>query len=728
MARKSTKGDVGKVKGEAPAKVPPLPAGADLPTSYAEQQGSGGETHQTTSDPALTMTTQQGMPIADAQNSLKVGTRGPTLLEDFQLREKIFHFDHERIPERVVHARGYGAHGVFELTDSLAEFTRADVLGTVGQQTEVFVRFSTVAGNKGSSDLARDVRGFSVKMYTREGNWDIVGNNIPVFFIQDAIKFPDLIHAAKQEPDRAFPQAQTAHDNFWDFISLSPEAWHMIMWIMSDRTIPRSFRTIEGFGVHSFRLLNDAGESTFVKFHWKPKQGLQSVLWNEAVKINGADPDFHRRDLWEAIESGDFPQWDLGVQLFDQATADSLPFDHLDSTKLIPEETVPVRVVGTLTLNRNVDNFFANTEQVAFCTQNIVPGIDFSDDPLLHGRNFSYLDTQLKRLGGPNFTHLPVNAPRCPVMNFQQDGHMAMTNPKGRANYEPNSWGTQGGPRENPTKGFASFPAPVEGTKQRIRSETFADHYSQARMFFLSQQKIEQKHIGDALVFELSKVQRIDIRARAVSHLRNIDADLAATVADGLGMALPDAAVAAKPTLDLPTSDKLSILANRPKSFKGRKMGLLLTDGSSSALFAALTNAVEAEGAVWEVIAPKIGGVTLDDGTAVAAKQKIDGGPSVLFDAVAILPSAAGAAMLAKDAASKDFVSDAFGHCKFIGYSVDAKPLFDEARIPPALDDGFVALTKAKDAKAFVTTCGTLRFWPREMTVDLDAASLKGKA
>ena len=725
MATKSTKVNAGKIKGETPAKAPPLPPGADMSTSYSEQQGAGGETHQTTSDAALTMTSQQGMPIADAQNSLKVGTRGPTLLEDFQLREKIFHFDHERIPERVVHARGYGAHGTFELTDSLSEFTRADVLGTVGQKTEVFVRFSTVAGNKGSSDLARDVRGFSVKFYTKEGNWDIVGNNIPVFFIQDAIKFPDLIHAAKQEPDRAFPQAQTAHDNFWDFITLSPEAWHMIMWTMSDRTIPRSFRTIEGFGVHSFRLVNENGESTFVKFHWKPRQGLQSVMWNEAVKINGADPDFHRRDLWDAIESGDFPVWDLGVQLFDQATADSLPFDHLDATKLIPEETVPVRIVGTLTLDRNVDNFFAHTEQVAFCTQNIVPGIDFSDDPLLHGRNFSYLDTQLKRLGGPNFTHLPVNAPRCPVMNFQQDGHMAMRNPVGRANYEPNSWGSQGGPRENPAKGFVSFPAPVEGPKQRIRSETFADHYSQARMFLMSQQLNEQKHIGDALVFELSKVQRVDIRARAVSHLVNIDAKLAATVADGLGMALPKAAVAAKPTLDLPPSDKLSIVGNGPKSFKGRKMGLLLTDGSPAAMFSALTKALEAEGAVWDVIAPKIGGVTLDDGVAVAAKHKIDGGPSVLFDAIAVLPSAQGAAMLAKDAPSKDFVSDAFVHCKFIGYSADAKALFKEAKIPPALDEGCMALDKAKDAKTFVAACAALRFWAREMTVDLDAASLK---
>ena len=720
MKRSGAKDQSGKVKGEAPKKAPPLPPGADLPTSYAEQQGSSGETRQTTNDTALTMTTQQGIPVADDQNSLKAGPRGPTLLEDFILREKIFHFDHERIPERVVHARGYGAHGVFELNDSLADYTQADVLSAVGQQTEVFVRFSTVAGNKGSPDLARDVRGFAVKFYTRQGNWDLVGNNIPVFFIQDAIKFPDLIHAAKQEPDRAFPQAQTAHDNFWDFISLSPESWHMIMWIMSDRTIPRSFRTVEGFGVHSFRLVNAAGESTFVKFHWKPKQGLQSVLWNEAVKINGADPDFHRRDLWEAIESGDFPQWDLAVQLFDQETADKLDFDHLDSTKFIPEEVVPLRVIGTMTLNRNVDNFFANTEQVAFCTQNVVPGVDFSDDPLLHGRNFSYLDTQLKRLGGPNFTHLPVNAPRVPVMNFQQDGHMAMRNPVGRANYEPNSWGADGGPRENPEIGYKSFPAPIPGPKQRIRSETFADHYSQARMFFRSQTPIEQKHVGDALVFELSKVQRVDIRARAVSHVLNIDEKLAATVADGLGMDLPKPAKATKPTLDLPTSDKLSILLNGPKSFKGRKMGLFLTDGSSAELFNALTAALDAEGAVWEVVAPKIGGVALDDGVKVAAKQKIDGGPSVLFDAVAVLPSAKGAALLAGDAAAKDFVADAFGHCKFIGYSEAAKALFDAARVPE-MDEGFIALTKKADAKAFIQTCRELRFWAREMKVDLDA-------
>uniref|UniRef100_UPI0035CBC00B catalase n=1 Tax=uncultured Sphingomonas sp. TaxID=158754 RepID=UPI0035CBC00B len=720
MARKTSTADTGKIKGESAKNAPALPPGADMPTHYAEMQGAGGETHQTTEDLALTMTSQQGIPVADAQNSLKFGSRGPTLLEDFQMREKIFHFDHERIPERVVHARGYGAHGVFELTDSLSDICRADVLGTVGQKTETFVRFSTVAGNKGSADLARDVRGFSVKFYTREGNWDLVGNNIPVFFIQDAIKFPDLIHAAKPEPDREFPQAQTAHDNFWDFISLTPEAWHMIMWTMSDRSIPRSFRTMEGFGVHSFRLLDANGNSTFVKFHWKPRQGLQSVLWNEAVKINGADPDFHRRDLWDAIDSEDFPVWDLGVQLFSEEEAAKLPFDHLDSTKLIPEELIPVRIIGNLTLDRNVDNFFANTEQVAFCTSNVPPSVDFSDDPLLHGRNFSYLDTQLKRLGGPNFTHIPVNAPRVPVRNFNQDGHMAMTNPTGRANYEPNSWGAEGGPRENPARGTVSFAAPIEATKARARSETFSDHYSQARQFYLSQQPIEQKHIGDALTFELSKVVRVDIRARAVSHLINIDADLAATVADGLGMALPDAAVAAKPTLDLPASDALSILLNGPENFKGRKMGIVLTDDSSADLFNALTAALDAEGAVWEVIAPKIGGVTLNDGTKVAAKQKIDGGPSVLYDAVAVLPSATGAALLAKDAAAKDFCADAFGHCKFIGFSADAAALFDAARIPE-MDEGFVQLKAGKDAKGFVATCRALRFWPRELKVDLDA-------
>ena len=442
-----------------------------------------------------------------------------------------------------MHARGYGAHGYFENYEPLTDITRADLFSEAGLRTPVFVRFSTVAGNKGSSDLARDVRGFATKFYTREGNWDLVGNNIPVFFIQDAIKFPDLIHAAKQEPDRGFPQAQTAHDNFWDFVSLMPESAHMLMWIMSDRAIPRSFRFMEGFGVHTFRLVNAEGRSTFVKFHWKPKLGLQSVVWNEAVKINGADPDFHRRDLWDAITAGDFPEWELGLQLFDDDFADRFAFDVLDPTKIIPEEEVPVRRVGRLVLDRVVDNFFAETEQVAFCTQNVVPGIDFTNDPLLQGRNFSYLDTQLKRLGGPNFTHLPVNAPKCPVAHFQQDGHMAMTNPQGRANYEPNSWDPPG-PREDPAAGFRSYPdgqGDQAGPKRRLRPESFADHYSQARQFFVSQTETEQQHIIDAFTFELSKCDREAIRTRMVAALGNVDEDLARSVADGLGLPeLPD--------------------------------------------------------------------------------------------------------------------------------------------------------------------------------------------
>ena len=422
------------------------------------ERGYGGETHQVAEDGAPRLTTQQGTVVSDDQNTLRAGERGPSVLEDSHFREKIFHFDHERIPERVVHARGYGAHGYFENYQPLTDLTQADLFSEASLRTPAFVRFSTVAGNKGSSDLARDVRGFATKFYTRAGNWDLVGNNIPVFFIQDAIKFPDLIHAAKQEPDRGFPQAQTAHDNFWDFASLMPESAHMLMWIMSDRAIPRSFRFMEGFGVHTFRLVNAEGRSTFVKFHWKPKAGLQSVMWNEAVKINGADPDFHRRDLWDAITQGDFPEWELGLQLFDEEFADRFAFDILDPTKIIPEEEVPVRRVGRLVLDRVVDNFFAETEQVAFCTQNIVPGIDFTDDPLLQGRNFSYLDTQLKRLGSPNFTHLPVNAPKCPIAHFQQDGHMAVMNPQGRVNYEPNSWDPPG-PREDPAAGFAPTPA-----------------------------------------------------------------------------------------------------------------------------------------------------------------------------------------------------------------------------------------------------------------------------
>ncbi len=715
-ARSGTAKDTGRSDPASAATV-------DISETYGEAQAKGGETHQTAGGDVATLTTAQGIPVADNQNSLKQGARGPTLIEDAHFREKMFHFDHERIPERVVHARGYGAHGYFELTQSLSDVSRADVLQRVGERVPAFVRFSTVAGSKGSADLARDVRGFAVKLYTQEGNWDIVGNNIPVFFIQDAIKFPDLIHAAKPEPDRAFPQAQTAHDNFWDFISLTPEAMHMVMWTMSDRAIPRSLRTMEGFGVHTFRLVNAEGQSTFVKFHWKPKQGLQSVTWNEAVKINGADPDFHRRDLWDAINAGDFPEWELGVQLFDDDFADSFDFDVLDATKLIPEELVPVQIVGRLVLDRVVDNFFAETEQVAFMTQNVPPGVDFSNDPLLQGRNFSYLDTQIKRLGGPNFTHIPINAPKCPMAHFQQDGHMAMRNPKGRANYEPNSWGAaQGGPREDPVRGFTSVPTTEDGPRQRARSETFADHYSQARQFYRSQTPVEQKHIGDALVFELSKVERPDIRSRTVSHLVNIDEALAETVAEGLGLAVPKAAQAARPTImDLPLSDALSILKNGPDSFKGRKLGIVLTDGADAAIFNALVKAVEKEGAVYEVVAPKIGGVTLSDGTAVPAKQKIDGGPSVLYDAVAVVASQDGAALLSVDAAAKDFVTDAFAHCKFIGLTAHSRMLFEKAGIADDLDEACMPLAGAKDAAALLNACRSLRHWPRELAVDLDA-------
>ena len=681
----------------------------------AAKRGTGGETHQVAEDGYETLTTQQGTPVADDQNSLKQGSRGPALIEDFHFREKIFHFDHERIPERVVHARGYGAHGYFETLKPIPELTKADLFQRKGEKTPAFVRFSTVAGNKGSFDLARDVRGFAVKLYTQQGNWDLVGNNIPVFFIQDAIKFPDVIHSVKQEPDRDFPQAQSAHDNFWDFISLTPESMHMIMWVMSDRAIPRSFRFMEGFGVHTFRLVNAGGKSTFVKFHWKPKLGLQSVVWNEAVKINGADPDFHRRDLWNAIQSGDFPEWELCLQTFDQDFADSFDFDILDPTKIVPEEMVPAVPVGRLVLDRMPENFFAETEQVAFMTQNIVPGIEFSNDPLLQGRNFSYLDTQLKRLGGPNFTHLPINAPKCPFHHFQQDGHMAFHNPRGRANYEPNSWGPEiGGPREDPRTGFSTLQEEADGPKVRLRPESFADHYSQARQFYVSQTLVEQRHIGDALVFELSKCEVPAIRTRMLGHLLNIDKDLAQTVADGLGVTqLPPAhKPAATPKMELPPSDPLSIL-KRPTTFAGRKLGILVTEGADAGLVTALQEAALAIPAVVEIIAPTVGGVTLSDGSILTAHHKVDGGPSVLFDAVALVVGEEGALSLLKLPPARDFVADAYAHYKFIGFTEPAVKLMQKAGLPEGLDEAIVPLKRPADAKAFLKACAQLRFWDR---------------
>jgi catalase len=539
---------------------------------------------------------------------------------------------------------------------------------------------------------------------------------MPVFFIQDAIKFPDMVHAVKPEPDREFPQAQSAHDNFWDFVSLMPESTHMLMWVMSDRAIPRSFRFMEGFGVHTFRFVDAAGGSTFVKFHWKPRQGMQSVLWDEAVKINGADPDYHRRDLWEAINSGNFPEWELCVQLFDDAFADSFDFDVLDPTKLIPEEILAVRPVGRLVLDRMVDNFFAETEQVAFCTQNIVPGVDFSNDPLLQGRNFSYLDTQIKRLGGPNFTHLPVNAPKCPMAHFQQDGHMAMMNPVGRVNFEPNSYsGAERGPREDPAAGFTSFVSDDGGTKRRLRASSFADHYSQAGQFFRSQTPVERQHIVDAFTFELSKVERASIRERMVANLRNADEDLAQRVGAGLGMAtLPAASEPAKePDQSLPDSPALSILLNGPEAFAGRKVGVLLTDGASAKVFKALKSAVAAEGALIEVIAPAISGVDLDDGTHIAAQQMIGGGPSVLYDAVAVLTSNEAVAPVAQLPAAKDFVTDAHAHKKFIAYTPAASPLFSAAGLSDLIDDGYVDLTPRGAARQFAEACRAVRMWDR---------------
>jgi catalase len=683
-------------------------------------RGEGGELHQTASGKVAVLTTAQGGPVSDDQNSLKVGPRGPTLLEDFHFREKIFHFDHERIPERVVHARGYAAHGFFENYKPLSKYTRADLFQRAGEKTPAFVRFSTVAGSKGSVDLARDVRGFAVKLYTQEGNWDIVGNNIPVFFIQDAIKFPDLIHAVKEEPDCAFPQAQSAHDNFWDFISLTPESMHMIMWVMSDRALPRSFRFMEGFGVHTFRLVNAKNESTFVKFHWKPKLGLQSVVWNEAVKINGADPDFHRRDLWTAIKTGNFPEWELRLQLFDQKFADSFEFDVLDPTKLIPEEILPPVPVGRLVLDRMPDNFFAETEQVAFMTQNVPPGIDFSNDPLLQGRNFSYLDTQLKRLGSPNFSHIPINAPKCPFANFQQDGHMAMRNPVGRANYQPNSFGE--GPRESPQHGFTTFADIEQGAKRRLRAESFADHYSQARQFFISQTMGEQAHIAAALTFELSKVKTPVIRERMVSHLLNIDETLANKVAGKLGLQkMPkpaDAAVATRQDLD--PSPALSVVENGPERFEGRKLGILVSDGSDAGVLKALKSALDKAGATYEIIAPKVTGVAASDGSWIEADQMIDGGPSVLYDAVALLPAADAMDDLLQESTARDFVADAFAHCKFIGYVDSALPLFAKAGIASEdFDEGCVALGSAKDAKSFIDGLAKLRVWGREPNVKM---------
>ena len=674
--------------------------------------GRGGELHQMADETHPAMTTQFGVEIGDDENSLKGGERGPTLLEDFNFLEKTQHFDHERIPERVVHARGYGAHGYFELTDSLDGISKAKVLTETGVKTPVFVRFSTVAGNMGSADTARDVRGFAVKMYTKQGNWDIVGNNIPVFFIQDAIKFTDLIHAAKQEPDRGFPQAQTAHDTFWDWASLSPESTHMLMWIMSDRAIPRSFRMMEGFGVHTFRLVNAEGKATYVKFHWRPKLGLQSIVWDEALKISGADPDFHRRDLWQSIEEGNPAEWELGVQLFDEDFAKKFDFDVLDATKLIPEELLPLRIIGKMVLDRNVDNYFAETEQVAFGTANVVPGIDFSNDPLLQGRNMSYIDTQLTRLGGPNYTQIPVNSPHVAALNNQRDGHMTVRAQKGRVAYSPSSLESTN-PR-TAASGFATWPEKVEGDKLRVRAESFGDHYSQARQFFYSQTEPEQNHIVSAFIFELSKVETVAVRKRMVAQLINVCPKVAGRVAAGLGLG---GTMEAFPTkiparTDLADSPALSILKKAKATLKGRKVGCLVADGTDATLVNALRAGAKAVGADFAVVSPKVGGATAADGSLILGDFQLAGGSSVLFDAVYVAVSKDGAAMLAKESAAVAWVSDAFAHLKVMGATADAEKLLMKAGVEP--DAGVLM---GGGAEAFLTKAAEGRVWAREPEV-----------
>ncbi|WP_406622904.1 catalase [Acidovorax sp. SDU_ACID1] len=641
------------------------------------------------------LTTNQGVRIADNQNSLKAGLRGSVLMEDFILREKITHFDHERIPERIVHARGSGAHGIFECTQSLADLTRAAPLQDAGKVTPVFVRFSTVQGERGSKDTARDVRGFAVKFYTEEGNWDLVGNNMPVFFIQDAMKFPDLVHAVKPEPHHQMPQAASAHDTFWDFVSLMPESTHMLMWVMSDRAIPRSYATMQGFGVHTFRFVNAEGESRFVKFHWLPVAGTHSLVWDEAVKISGADPDFHRRDLWERIESGAYPQYDLAVQVFTEEQAAGFSFDILDATKIVPEELVPLRTVGRLTLNRNPDNFFAETEQVAFCVANVIPGIDFTNDPLMAGRLHSYIDTQLSRLGGPNFHELPINAPIAPVHNNQRDGMHRQAIARGRVSYEPNSLAGGCPFQAGAAHGFMSVAArgDVQDMEPKIRAkpEKFAEHYAQARLFFDSQTPAEQAHIAAAFRFELSKVTVPAIRQRMVSSLRNVSDALAQSVAEGLGMdTLPPAMPLATEAVTEPEvtrSDALSLLA-RPGdgSIAGRKVAILVAQGSDGTAVHALQQSLLERGAVGRFVASRIGRLTLADGSVLNADASTENSPGFLFDGLVIAGGQAGAKALQRDDHVGDFIRDQYRHCKPILAIGAATGLLDQALAPAGLE------------------------------------------
>ncbi len=690
------------------------------------------------------LTTNQGVKINDDQNTLKAGERGPSLLEDFIFREKITHFDHERIPERIVHARGSAAHGVFKLNEDLSEFTRAGFLTDTSRETPVFVRFSTVAGSRGSSDLARDVRGFAVKFYTEEGNFDLVGNNMPVFFIQDAIKFPDLIHAVKPEPHNEIPQAASAHDTFWDYISNTPESAHMIMWVMSDRALPRSYRMMEGFGVHTFRFVNAENKSCFVKFHWKPLLGVHSVAWDEAQNISGKDPDYHRRDLWESIENGDFPQWEFGVQIVPEEDEHKYEFDLLDPTKLIPEELVPVKRIGTLTLNRNPDNFFAETEQVAFHIGHVVPGIDFTNDPLLQGRLFSYTDTQLIRLGGPNFHEIPINRPIAPVHNNQRDGHMRQTINKGKTAHSPNGMAAgcpfQAGMLQG---GFTSYPERIEASKVRGRSASFFDHFSQAKLFFNSQSEPEKEHIRQALSFELGKVALTSIRERMLYFLVQIDEGLAAAVAYNIGMHVPKAletplnqTVPAdgdpeqyRPVLKEGSLDKsiaLSMAFPSPKSsIQTRKVAILAADGVNEKSLTSMKNALKQQGALCDVIAPKLGFVIAENDAGIEAVKSFLNTASVFYDAVYVPGGTNSIATLEAEPDAIHFLNEAFKHCKAIAADTDAlqvlKATYFGRKLPQdnsdetILTEGIIISSDInKLAKQFINAIAQHRFWDRE--------------
>ncbi|TYP75303.1 catalase [Aquimarina intermedia] len=680
------------------------------------------------------LTTNQGLKVNDTNNSLKSGERGSTLLEDFLLREKINNFDHERIPERIVHARGSAAHGYFELYDSIEEYTKAGIFTDTKRKTPVFVRFSTVAGSKGSPDLARDVRGFAVKFYTEEGTWDLVGNNMPIFFIQDAMKFPDLIHSVKPEPNKEIPQAASAHDTFYDFVSLTTETLHNHIWAMSDRAIPRSYRMMEGFGIHTFRLINKEGKSHFVKFHWKPKLGVHSVTWDEAVKINGADSDFHRRDLWDAIEAGEYPEWELGLQIIPQEDEHKFDFDLLDATKLIPEEMVPVKIVGKMTLNKNPENFFAETEQVAFLPGHIVPGIDFSNDPLLQGRLFSYRDTQLSRLGSVNFHQIPINRPVVNTHNNQRDGHMQMDIPKGQTAYFPNSLGG-GCPYLSKIAegGFDSYEERIDAKKIRTRSESFSDHFSQPALFYRSLASWEKNHVANAYTFELGKCMHKHIQQRMLWLIQQIDEDLAKKVSDGLGIDIPDdierpinQAIGADADVDkhqpgpkkiyLDSSPALSQANTKFDSVATRQIAALVADGFNMDAFKPVKELLEKEGAMVKLIAPTGGTVLCNHDTEHEVDASIMTTESVLYDAVYVAGGEESVEKLLKNSKYIKFINEAFKHCKAIAADKEGEKLIDTSYVKEYKDDQAVFINKKP--KAFRDAIAKHRNWDRMEVTD----------